>query len=118
LHTRVLENLAPQRQRRAQRSPHAHDAPGASVRRRYGAGIAARDGAPARRDKVVELAREFTPPPRIAVDGTLDPSGATAGLKSLLTRAGRAEDFADLELRLAATQDRVRATFERLFRAS
>jgi glutamate-ammonia-ligase adenylyltransferase len=53
---------------------------------------------------------------RIAVDGTLDPSIATVGLKSLLTRAGGAEDFGALERRLADEQDRVRAAFERLLR--
>jgi glutamate-ammonia-ligase adenylyltransferase len=55
---------------------------------------------------------------RIAVDGTLDPSSATAGLKSLLVRAGAAEDFLELERRLTETQDNTHAAFEHLLRLS
>ena len=51
---------------------------------------------------------------RIAVDGTLDPAGATAGLRSLLARAGGADDFPKLERRLADAQDRAHAIFDRL----
>jgi glutamate-ammonia-ligase adenylyltransferase len=51
---------------------------------------------------------------RIAVDGTLDPDSATAGLKALLLRAGGAQDFAELEQHLTAVQSRARAAFEHL----
>jgi glutamate-ammonia-ligase adenylyltransferase len=54
---------------------------------------------------------------RIAVDGTLDPDSATAGLKALLVRAGGAQDFAQLEQHLAATQSSARAVFEHLLGA-
>ena len=51
---------------------------------------------------------------RIAVDGVLDPSRATAGLKLLLSRAGEAADFVDLEQKLANAQTVVRAFFNRI----
>jgi glutamate-ammonia-ligase adenylyltransferase len=51
---------------------------------------------------------------RIAVDGTLDPSNATPGLKMLLTRAARTDDFVRLERRLAEIQHDVHAAFDRL----
>jgi len=53
---------------------------------------------------------------RIAVDGTLDPASATAGLKALLVKAGGAESFAILEERLAEAQRAARAVFERVMR--
>ena len=53
---------------------------------------------------------------RIAVDGTLDPSSVTPGLKLLLTGAAGAEDFGALEQRLADLQDRAHDAFERLLR--
>ena len=65
-----------------------------------------------------QLQHALTQVLRIAVDGTLDPANATAGLKSLLVRAGGAEDFPDLERRLAEAQDNTRAAFERLLRLS
>jgi glutamate-ammonia-ligase adenylyltransferase len=49
---------------------------------------------------------------RIAVDGTLDPDGATPGLKALLARAGGAESFALLEHRLCDAQGAAHASFE------
>ena len=51
---------------------------------------------------------------RIAVEGTLEPQAATAGLKALLARAAGARDFPTLEASLADAQARVRAIFERL----
>ncbi len=51
---------------------------------------------------------------RIALDETLKPDQASAGLKMLLARAGRAPDFARLEGELGARQQAVRALFERL----
>lgn len=51
---------------------------------------------------------------RIAVDGAFKPETATRGLKALLARAGNAPDFAVLEKELAATEQSVRAIFERL----
>ncbi|HXC56143.1 MAG TPA: bifunctional [glutamine synthetase] adenylyltransferase/[glutamine synthetase]-adenylyl-L-tyrosine phosphorylase [Rhizomicrobium sp.] len=45
---------------------------------------------------------------RIALDGPLEPETATPGLKALLTRAGKAENFAALEAALAETQAAVR----------
>ncbi|HTT98358.1 MAG TPA: bifunctional [glutamine synthetase] adenylyltransferase/[glutamine synthetase]-adenylyl-L-tyrosine phosphorylase [Rhizomicrobium sp.] len=52
---------------------------------------------------------------RIAVDGTLDPDTATAGLKALLTRAAGAKDFVELEWRLREAQGAARVVFEHLF---
>ncbi|HEY5047016.1 MAG TPA: bifunctional [glutamine synthetase] adenylyltransferase/[glutamine synthetase]-adenylyl-L-tyrosine phosphorylase [Rhizomicrobium sp.] len=54
---------------------------------------------------------------RIAVDGVLDPAHATSGLKSLLARAGGADDFTALEQRLASVQSHVHALFGRLLAA-
>jgi glutamate-ammonia-ligase adenylyltransferase len=54
---------------------------------------------------------------RIALDGTLDPATATPGLKALLARAGHAEDFAELEARLAAAQAAARGIFNRVLQA-
>jgi glutamate-ammonia-ligase adenylyltransferase len=51
---------------------------------------------------------------RIAVDGTFQPQGATPGLKSLLARAGGAEEFDRLEARLSDLQANVRALFLKL----
>ena len=51
---------------------------------------------------------------RIALDGTLEPSQATAGLKALLVRAAGAKDFAQLETLLADLQTRAHAVFERI----
>jgi [glutamine synthetase] adenylyltransferase / [glutamine synthetase]-adenylyl-L-tyrosine phosphorylase len=51
---------------------------------------------------------------RIALDETLKPGTATAGLKALLARAGGAPDFAEVERRLAAAQGAVRGIFVRL----
>jgi glutamate-ammonia-ligase adenylyltransferase len=45
---------------------------------------------------------------RIALDGTLEPNEATAGLKALLVRAANAKDIGDLEARLVAAQKAVR----------
>lgn len=51
---------------------------------------------------------------RIAVDGVLDGARATQGLKSLLTRAGEASGFAELEEKLLHAQSQARAVFERI----
>ena len=55
---------------------------------------------------------------RIAVEGTLDPSAATSGLKALLVRTGNVTDFTALEAKLADLQDRVSAIFDGIFRAA
>ncbi len=49
---------------------------------------------------------------RIAVDGTLDPAHATAGLKALLARAGGVSGFVELERILFDLQKRARRIFE------
>jgi glutamate-ammonia-ligase adenylyltransferase len=59
-----------------------------------------------------KLQQALTQVLRIAVDGTLDPAAATAGLKALLVRAGGAEDFSALEKALAQAQHVVRAIFD------
>mgnify|MGYP001412570888 CR=1 FL=1 len=51
---------------------------------------------------------------RIAIDGTLDPAGASPGLKALLARAGGEKDFAGLEKRLIALQAGAHEAFRRL----
>jgi glutamate-ammonia-ligase adenylyltransferase len=65
--------------------------------------------------EAASLQQALTQTLRFAVEGTLDPLAATAGLKALLARAGRAANFTELELGLAHHQDRARAAFERLF---
>ena len=49
---------------------------------------------------------------RIAVEGEFEAASATPGLKGLLSRAGAAEHFDDLETKLHGLQARVRAIFE------
>jgi len=51
---------------------------------------------------------------RIALDETLQGDSATPGLKALLTRAGAAKNFPDLERRLTNAQRATRAIFTRL----
>jgi glutamate-ammonia-ligase adenylyltransferase len=51
---------------------------------------------------------------RIALDETLEPEKASAGLKTLLTEAGGAPDFAGLERELREKQAAMRAVFARL----
>jgi glutamate-ammonia-ligase adenylyltransferase len=51
---------------------------------------------------------------RIALEETLQPEDATAGLKTLLARAGGAADFTQLERELQARQQAVRALFGRV----
>jgi glutamate-ammonia-ligase adenylyltransferase len=51
---------------------------------------------------------------RIALEETLQPEQASAGLKTLLARAGGAVDFTQLERELRARQQAVRALFDRL----
>jgi glutamine synthetase adenylyltransferase len=60
------------------------------------------------------LQQALTQALRIALDGTLDPQTATPGLKGLLVRAAGAEDFSELEARLAETQSAVRVIYERV----
>ncbi|MBS0273706.1 MAG: bifunctional [glutamine synthetase] adenylyltransferase/[glutamine synthetase]-adenylyl-L-tyrosine phosphorylase [Proteobacteria bacterium] len=50
---------------------------------------------------------------RIAVDGEFEAASATPGLKALLTRAGDAARFDDLEARLCDLQAQVKAIFEK-----
>jgi glutamate-ammonia-ligase adenylyltransferase len=54
---------------------------------------------------------------RIAVDGVLDAPHATSGLKSLLCRAGGADDFETLEKKLAQAQAEARAAFDHFLTA-
>jgi len=61
-----------------------------------------------------KLEQALTQVLRIALDGTLDPETATPGLKALLARAGGAKGFEALQERLAKTQSRVRAVFEKI----
>jgi glutamate-ammonia-ligase adenylyltransferase len=63
-----------------------------------------------------EIQNALTQVLRVAVEGTLDSKGATAGLKALLTRAGGATDFAELEWRLVDRQKAARAAFERVLK--
>jgi [glutamine synthetase] adenylyltransferase / [glutamine synthetase]-adenylyl-L-tyrosine phosphorylase len=51
---------------------------------------------------------------RIALDETLQPGQASAGLKTLLAHAGKAADFAQLEQELGARQKAVCGLFQRL----
>jgi glutamate-ammonia-ligase adenylyltransferase len=53
---------------------------------------------------------------RIALDGTLEPSEATAGLKALLVRAAGATDFLQVEARLATAQKAVCEIFSAVLR--
>lgn len=54
---------------------------------------------------------------RVALEETLDPEAASAGLKALLAQAGMAGNFGQLEQELSARQTAVRAAFERLMEA-
>jgi glutamate-ammonia-ligase adenylyltransferase len=51
---------------------------------------------------------------RIALEETLEPATASAGLKALLVHAGGAVNFTKLEQELAACQDEAHAVFHRL----
>ncbi len=51
---------------------------------------------------------------RIALEGPFKPETASAGLKELLVRAAKADDFSLLEARLSAVQRSVREIFERI----
>ncbi|HTQ12899.1 MAG TPA: bifunctional [glutamine synthetase] adenylyltransferase/[glutamine synthetase]-adenylyl-L-tyrosine phosphorylase [Rhizomicrobium sp.] len=53
---------------------------------------------------------------RIAVDGTLDPSDASPGLRALLVRAAGAKDFAGLERTLTDARKRAGEIFGRIVR--
>jgi glutamate-ammonia-ligase adenylyltransferase len=53
---------------------------------------------------------------RIALDGTLDPSQATPGLRALLARTTETESFEVLEDRLFAAQRTVRRIFDDVIR--
>jgi len=64
--------------------------------------------------EAASLQQALTQVLRIALDGTLDPDGATPGLKALLLRATGESDFTRLEARLAAAQSAVREIFERV----
>jgi len=66
--------------------------------------------------EAAELQNALTHVLRIAIDGTLDPAGATAGLKALLVRAGGAAGFAELEQHLRIVQAGARGAFERVLR--
>ncbi|HTW36829.1 MAG TPA: bifunctional [glutamine synthetase] adenylyltransferase/[glutamine synthetase]-adenylyl-L-tyrosine phosphorylase [Rhizomicrobium sp.] len=61
-----------------------------------------------------KLQQSLTQILRIAIDGTLDPDVASPGLKSLLIRAGGANNFALLEGELIRAQAEARAIFERV----
>ncbi|HWF63981.1 MAG TPA: bifunctional [glutamine synthetase] adenylyltransferase/[glutamine synthetase]-adenylyl-L-tyrosine phosphorylase [Rhizomicrobium sp.] len=64
--------------------------------------------------EAAELEQALTQILRIALEETLQPGRASAGLKSLLARAGGIPDFASLEGELRGRQKAVRALFERL----
>jgi len=64
--------------------------------------------------EAAELEQALTQILRIALDETLQPGDASAGLKSLLARAGGVADFPSLERELQARQKAVRALFNRL----
>ena len=51
---------------------------------------------------------------RIALEGPFMPETASAGLKALLVRAAKADDFSSLEVRLCAAQRSVREIFARI----
>jgi glutamate-ammonia-ligase adenylyltransferase len=61
-----------------------------------------------------ELQHAVTQVLRIAVEGVLDPTSATAGLKALLRRAADSESFGALEQKLARVQCAARAVFEKV----
>jgi len=64
--------------------------------------------------EAAQLEQALTQVLRIALDETLEAHTASAGLKTLLSQAGGAPDFAALERELFARQDAVRAVFARL----
>jgi len=66
--------------------------------------------------EAAELQNALTHVLRIAIDGTLDPASATAGLKALLVRAGGAAGFAELEQHLRNVQAGARGAFEHVLR--
>ncbi len=51
---------------------------------------------------------------RIALDGSFKPDSASQGLKALLVRAAKADDFSSLEARLSEAQQSVREIFSRI----
>jgi glutamate-ammonia-ligase adenylyltransferase len=61
-----------------------------------------------------QLQQALTQILRIALDETLAIAEATPGLKTLLTRAAEASNFASVETRLAALQSQTREIFDRL----
>lgn len=60
------------------------------------------------------LLHDLTQVLRLSLDVAFDPATAPKGLKALLSRAGGARDFADLETRLRAATDSVQRLFDRL----
>ena len=64
--------------------------------------------------EAAELEQALTQILRIALDETLQPGQASAGLKSLLAQAGGMADFASLEGELRGRQRAVHGLFERL----
>jgi glutamate-ammonia-ligase adenylyltransferase len=64
--------------------------------------------------ETADLEQALTQILRIAVDGTLEPEQASAGLKTLLARAAGVPDFVRLERELHARQKAVHALFGRL----
>jgi len=74
------------------------------------AGALAAADATALRD-AAQLEHALTQVLRIAVEGEFDAARSTPGIRALLTRAGGELDFAALEEKLAALQDRVSAIF-------
>jgi glutamate-ammonia-ligase adenylyltransferase len=64
--------------------------------------------------EAAEMEQALTQILRIALDETLQSGHASAGLKSLLARAGGIPNFASLEGELRGRQKAVRAVFERL----
>ena len=86
----------------------------ASLRKLDAAGVL--DGAGARTlIDAATLQHSLTQILRIALDGTLDPTDATPGLKALLVRAAGVADFDALEARLAEAQKSVREILIKTF---
>ncbi len=80
----------------------------AALKKLKAAGVLAEDSA-ATLIGAASLEHALTQVLRIALDGTLDPTEATPGLKALLVRAAGVKDFAALETALSEHQRAVRA---------
>ena len=66
----------------------------------------------------VRLYHDLTQILRLCLSGPFDPSAAAPGLMGLLARAADVPDFATLDAFLGETQDKVRASFNRILGVS